>query len=194
MNSIYGSKRLAGNFGAWHAHAEGFLHAYRQFEGVDRVEAKAIRAEERKVISDLVRSGLQHQIFDQHLFNKSAQIGVGHKRSGDFAASRGVGQLTSKISFDQQLDQTSVELIAAALIALNLISFAAGLIAWFRVGPRFAARWLGLDSGHRRFRRFYVRLRRFVLRFPGLMQLVAELVLGFLKLLHCLAHSAREFW
>src|SRR5437879_9541179 len=63
VNRIYGSKRLASNFGAWHTHAEGFLHAYHQFERVDRVEAEAIRAEERKVICDLIRSGLQHQIF-----------------------------------------------------------------------------------------------------------------------------------
>src|SRR5438094_9526666 len=149
VNRIYGSKRLASNFRAWHAHAEGFLHAYHQFERVDRVEAEAIRPEERKIICDLVRSGLQHQIFDQHLLNKSAQIRVGHKTSGDFVASRGVGQLTSKVSFDEQLDQISAELITGALIALNLINFARSLIAWFQIGPRFAAGRLGLDSGHR---------------------------------------------
>ena len=93
VNRIYGSKRLASNFGAWHTHAEGLLHAYHQFERVDRVEAEAIRPEERKVIRDLIRSGLQHQIFDQHLLNTTAQIGLGHKEVRDLVASRDAGQL-----------------------------------------------------------------------------------------------------
>src|SRR5439155_23102852 len=81
VNRIHGWKRLPSNFGAWHTHAEGFLHAYHQFECVHRVAAEAIRAKERKVICDLVWSSLQHQIFDQHLLNTTAQISLGHKRS-----------------------------------------------------------------------------------------------------------------
>ena len=35
-----------------------------------------------QVITDLLRSNLQHQIFDQHLFDLGAQIRLRHKRAG----------------------------------------------------------------------------------------------------------------
>src|SRR5713101_9697950 len=56
-----------------------------------------------------------------------------------------------------------------------------------------SARGLGtVDSWDSRFGRFRIRLGSFRLRFPGFMQLVVEFVLGLLKFLHRLTHSARK--
>src|SRR5262249_29210752 len=44
-----------------------------------------------------------------------------------------------------------------------------------------------------RLRRLHLRLGRFALRLPSLMQLVAEVVLRLLKLLYGLAHSTSKF-
>src|SRR6266566_4724755 len=60
---------------------------------------------------------------------------------------------------------------------------------WSRCGGRS----LVVGSRHGRLRRFHIRFRDFGVRFSRLVQLVAELVLCFLKLLYRLAHSAGEF-
>jgi len=79
VDRIHGPKRFAGDLRTWHAYTECFLHAHNQFQRVDGIKTETIGAEQRKVVADLVRSCLQHQIFYQHLLDVSAQIDVGHK-------------------------------------------------------------------------------------------------------------------
>ena len=79
MDRIHAPQRRASNVGTWHADPESSFHAHYQLECVDRIEPQAVRTEKREIVGDLVGCGLQHQIFHQHLFNASAQIGFGHK-------------------------------------------------------------------------------------------------------------------
>ena len=55
---------------------------------------------------------------------------------------------------------------------------------------------IGLSSGRARLDSWNIGLRgpnRFFFGLAGLIQLVAEFVLGFLKFAHCLSHSTRQF-
>src|SRR5260370_20884394 len=79
VDRIHGWKCFAGDLRTWHAYTECFLHAHNQFQRVDGIKTETIGAEQGKVVADLVRSRLQHQIFYQHLLDVSARIDVGHK-------------------------------------------------------------------------------------------------------------------
>lgn len=79
VDRIHGSKCFAGDLRTWHAYTECFLHAHNQFERVDGIKTETIGPEQGKIVANLVRSCLQHQIFYQHLLDVSAQIDVGHK-------------------------------------------------------------------------------------------------------------------
>ena len=81
VNRIHGPQCCAGDLRTRYAYTECFLHAYNQFESVDGIKTETIGAEQRKVVADLVRSYLQHQIFYQHLLDVSMQVGVGHKEA-----------------------------------------------------------------------------------------------------------------
>ena len=63
------------------ADAESLFHAHHQLERVDRVQAQTVRAEKRKVVSNLISRRLEHQILDQHFLNAGAEICFGHKRA-----------------------------------------------------------------------------------------------------------------
>ena len=80
VNGIDGSKRFTRYLRTGHADPKCFFHAYNQLERVDGIQAEAIWTEERQIITDLLRSNLQHQIFHKHLLDLDAQIGLRHKR------------------------------------------------------------------------------------------------------------------
>ncbi len=81
VNCVYGPKRFPSYIRAGHADSERFFHAYRELEGIDGIQAESIWTEKWQVIADLLRSNLQHQVFDKHLLNLGAQIRLRHKRA-----------------------------------------------------------------------------------------------------------------
>ena len=105
VDRIHGPKCFAGDLRTWHAHTECFLHAHDQFERVDGIKTETIGAEQRKVVPDLVRSCLKHQIFYQHLLDVGAQIGVGHKEVAILSQVVTQVNRAGKILFDQQFAQ-----------------------------------------------------------------------------------------
>ena len=78
VNRIDSSKRFTSYLGAGHADSECFFHAYHQFERVNGIQAESIWSEKWQIIADLLRSNLQHQIFDQHFFDLGPQIRLRH--------------------------------------------------------------------------------------------------------------------
>ena len=82
MNRVYSPKRFPGYVGIWDAYAERLFHTHNQLQRVDGIEAESIRTKKRQLIADLLRSNLQHQVFDQHLFDLGTQIRFRHKRAG----------------------------------------------------------------------------------------------------------------
>src|SRR5205809_4148706 len=83
--------------------------------------------------------------------------------------------------------------LLASRFRLNLIGFVSGSNCLIWIWRRRGGRSLVVGSRHGRLRWFHIRFRDFGVRFSCLVQLVAELVLCFLKLLYRLAHSAGEF-
>ena len=81
VNCVYAPKRFPSYIRAGHADSERFFHAYRKLEGIDGIQAESIWTEKWQVIADLLRSNLQHQVFDKHLLNLGAQIRLRHKRA-----------------------------------------------------------------------------------------------------------------
>src|SRR5262249_8764479 len=67
VDRVYGPKRFSGYIGIWNADAERLFHTHNQLQCVDRIKAQSVRTEKRQVITYLLGSNLQHQIFDQHL-------------------------------------------------------------------------------------------------------------------------------
>jgi hypothetical protein len=80
VNCIYSFERRPSDFRVWHADSKSLLHAHHQLERVDGIETESIGAEKGKIIPDLVWRRLQHQIFDEHLFDSGAQVSIGHKK------------------------------------------------------------------------------------------------------------------
>src|SRR5206468_3323402 len=72
VDCVYSLKGFASDFRAWHTDPKRFLHAHDQLERIDGIQTETVRSEKRKVISDLFRSNLQHQILYKHLFDTSA--------------------------------------------------------------------------------------------------------------------------
>ena len=63
VDCVYGLKRFASDFRAWHTDPERFLHAHHQLERIDGIQTEPVGSEKWKIVSDLLRSNLQHQIF-----------------------------------------------------------------------------------------------------------------------------------
>src|SRR5436309_11685702 len=99
--------------------------------------------------------------------------------SRDFAVNHAPGQLVG-----------AQYLATAPRFRLNLIGFVSGGNGLIWIWPGRARRSLVVRSRHGRLRWFHIGFSDFGVRFSGLMQLVAEFVLCFLKLLYRLAHSA----
>src|SRR5207249_5581258 len=86
------------------------------------------------------------------------------KEVRDLVASRDAGQLSQQDLIRSATRESALTASVGSkcgiddscFSALNLITFAAWCDRLVRIGSRFAARRLGLDSGHRRFRGFYL--------------------------------------
>jgi hypothetical protein len=78
MNRVYRPECFGCDLRIWDTDAEFFFHANDEFKRVDGIESQATRPEERQVVADLIRSGLQHQVLHQHFFDLGAKIGLGH--------------------------------------------------------------------------------------------------------------------
>ncbi len=94
VDRIHSAKGLARDFGIGHTYSEGFLHTDDEFECVNRIQPQTAWTEQLKIVRDLVGGRLEHQIFHQHLFNASAQIGLGHTGKSRSCRSAGDASIT----------------------------------------------------------------------------------------------------
>ena len=81
VDGVYTPKRFCGYVRVGNADAKCFFHAHYELECVDRIQSESIRTEKWQIITDLLRSNLQHQVFDQHFLNSGAQIRLRHQRA-----------------------------------------------------------------------------------------------------------------
>src|SRR5436305_2212703 len=105
------------------------------------------------------------------------------------STSREINAAFVRVSFWRAHARSSVD-----VEKLDLIGFIAGSdrFSCLRLCSRSARRALVVTSGDGRLSWFYVRLGNLCIRLSSLVQFVVELVLGFLKLLYRLTHSAGE--
>ena len=82
VDRVYSPKCFSSYIGIWNTDAECLFHTHHQFQRVDGIKAQSIWTEKWQLITDLFRSNLQHQIFDQHLLDLGTQIRLRHKRAG----------------------------------------------------------------------------------------------------------------
>jgi hypothetical protein len=72
VDRIYSLKRFPCDFRAWHTHSKCFFHADHQLERVDGIQTESIRAKKWKIVCNLFRGDLKHQVFYKHLFDAGA--------------------------------------------------------------------------------------------------------------------------
>ena len=90
VDRIDSAKGLARDFGIGHTYSENFLHTDDELKCVNRIQPQTGWTEQGKIVRNFVDGGLEHQIFHQHFFNASAQIGLGH--TGESRSCRSAGR------------------------------------------------------------------------------------------------------
>jgi hypothetical protein len=68
-DGVDGLHRLSRRFRVGEFQAVVFFQGDDQLQRVHRIQSQAARPEQRLVIADLRRADLEHQIFNQHLFD-----------------------------------------------------------------------------------------------------------------------------
>src|SRR5207247_4417527 len=106
----------------WNADTESFFHADDELERVNRIQPKTIRTEEWKIIADLIGRGLEHQVFDQHFLDASAEIRLGHKREPRSCRKATRSQLQGRRAPPQLVERNPSRRLT---LTLNLISLVA---------------------------------------------------------------------